>query len=65
MRPKLIFQFFLDGSAVDPDSKLADVAHVYTEGKLKYFAILGLVDISKNKNSYYKIQLLEADDRKW
>lgn len=38
-----------------------DVAHVYKNGKLKYFAILGLVDIAADKNSYYKLQLLESD----
>lgn len=54
--------FFLDGTAVDPDSKLEDIAHVYCEGKIKYFAILCNVDIAKDKNSYYKIQLLESDD---
>lgn len=49
---------------MDPDSGLEDEAHVYCEGDLKYFAILGLVDIAKDKNSYYKIQLLEADNHK-
>lgn len=52
-----------DGAAVDPDSGLEDIAHVYKDGKLKYFAILGLVDIAKDKNSYYKIQLLESDKK--
>lgn len=50
----------LDGSVVDPDSKLEKVAHVYGVD-LKYCAILAMVDISTNKNSYYKIQLLESD----
>lgn len=54
--------YISDGSAVDPDSKLEDVAHVYCEGKTKYFAILCNVDIAKDKNSYYKIQLLQSDD---
>lgn len=54
----------LDGTAVDPDSKLEDIAHVFCEGKTKYFAILCNVDIAKDKNSYYKIQLLESDDYK-
>lgn len=53
-----------NGTAVDPDSKLEDVAHVYCEGKTKYFAILCNVDIQKDKNSYYKIQLLESDDHR-
>lgn len=51
----------LDGSVVDPDSKLEDIAHVYDEGTLKYYAILDLVDIAANKNSYFKMQLLESD----
>lgn len=37
---------------------------MYSDGRLKYFAILGLVDIAANKNSFYKLQLLEADDRR-
>lgn len=41
---------------------MEDVAHVYCEGKIKYFAILSKVDIANDKNSYYKIQLLESDD---
>lgn len=32
-------------------------------GKIKYFAILGVVDIAADKNSYYKIQLLESDKK--
>lgn len=52
-----------DGAVVDPDSGLEDIAHVYREDKLKYFAILGKVDIQKDKNSYYKLQLLESDSK--
>lgn len=51
----------LDGSVVDPDSQLENIAHVYTLGSLKYYAILDLVDIAANKNSYFKMQLLESD----
>lgn len=54
---------FSDGAVVDPDSGLDDIAHVYSEGKLKYFAILGKVDIQNDKNSYYKLQLLESDSK--
>lgn len=50
-----------DGIAVDPDSGLEDIAHVYVHGKDKYNTVLGLADIQRNKNSYYKLQLLEAD----
>lgn len=48
---------------MDPDSGLEDIAHVYRDAKLKYFAILGIVDIQKDKNSYYKLQLLESDSK--
>ncbi|XP_018568768.1 poly [ADP-ribose] polymerase [Anoplophora glabripennis] len=49
------------GVAVDPDSGLEDVAHVYLEGQDKYTVTLGLTDIQSKKNSYYKLQLLAAD----
>ncbi|KAK5642118.1 hypothetical protein RI129_008285 [Pyrocoelia pectoralis] len=49
------------GTAVDPDSGMEDCAHVYISGKDKYTAVLGLTDIQKQKNSYYKLQLLESD----
>uniref|UniRef100_A0A1B0BYD9 Poly [ADP-ribose] polymerase n=1 Tax=Glossina palpalis gambiensis TaxID=67801 RepID=A0A1B0BYD9_9MUSC len=53
-----------DGLAVDPDSGLEDVAHVYiAKNKDKYNAVLGQTDIQRNKNSYYKLQLLQ-DDKK-
>ncbi|XP_017778505.1 PREDICTED: poly [ADP-ribose] polymerase [Nicrophorus vespilloides] len=51
------------GTAVDPESKLDHKSHVYQDGNDKYTVILGLTDIQKNKNSYYKLQVLEADNR--
>ncbi|XP_028137799.2 poly [ADP-ribose] polymerase isoform X1 [Diabrotica virgifera virgifera] len=51
------------GTAVDPDSGLQNTTHVYQNGNDKYTAILGLTDIQSGKNSYYKLQLLEADGR--
>lgn len=53
-----------DGTAVDPDSLLEAVSHVYVDGGTKYFAILNLTDIQEDKNSYFKIQLLETDDKR-
>ncbi|XP_014252361.1 poly [ADP-ribose] polymerase [Cimex lectularius] len=50
-----------DGSAVDPDSGLVDIAHVYKENNDTYNCILGLSDVQSNKNSYYKFQLLVSD----
>lgn len=49
------------GGAVDPASGLEDVAHVYESGKDKYTATLGITNVQSNKNSYYKLQLLQAD----
>lgn len=51
------------GGAVDPDSGLADCAHIYQDGKNNYTATLGLTDIQSKKNSYYKIQILKHDKR--
>ncbi|XP_044292076.1 poly [ADP-ribose] polymerase 1 [Varanus komodoensis] len=49
------------GAAVDPDSGLEDSAHVFEKGGKNFSATLGLVDIVKGTNSYYKLQLLEDD----
>ncbi|XP_033328280.2 poly-(ADP-ribose) polymerase [Megalopta genalis] len=53
-----------DGGTVDPDSELQDVAHVYQKGKNKYTVTLVLTDIQTQKNSYYKLQVLEHDKQK-
>ena len=49
------------GAAVDPDSELEDTAHVLEERGEIYNAVLGMVDIVKGTNSYYKLRILEAD----
>ncbi|XP_046535174.1 poly [ADP-ribose] polymerase 1 [Equus quagga] len=49
------------GAAVDPDSGLEHSAHVLEKGGKVFSATLGLVDIVKGTNSYYKLQLLEDD----
>lgn len=49
------------GGAVDPDSGLEHLAHVYQNGKNKYTVTLGLTDIQAKKNSYYKMQILKHD----
>lgn len=60
--PKSMTLKIKDGLAVDPDSGLEDVAHVYVSPKKeKYNVVLGITDIQKNKNSFYKLQLLESD----
>jgi poly [ADP-ribose] polymerase len=48
-------------SAVDPESGLEASHHVLEEGGVVYNAVLGLVDIQRGTNSYYKLQLLEGD----
>ncbi|XP_046355890.2 poly [ADP-ribose] polymerase 1-like [Haliotis rufescens] len=49
------------GAAVDPDSGLEDTAHVIDEKGDVFSAVLGLVDIVRGTNSFYKIQALEGD----
>ncbi|XP_067420946.1 poly [ADP-ribose] polymerase 1 isoform X2 [Emydura macquarii macquarii] len=49
------------GAAVDPDSGLEDFAHVFEKSGKIFSATLGLVDIVRGTNSYYKLQLLEDD----
>lgn len=54
---------FLDGSAIDADCDLEGV-HVYQTRHVTYAAIMSLVSITENKNSYHRMQLLESDDEK-
>ena len=61
--PKSMTLKVKNGLAVDPDSGLENVAHVYVKGADKYNVVLGLTDIQRNKNSYYKLQLLESDTK--
>jgi poly [ADP-ribose] polymerase 1 len=52
------------GLAVDPDSGLEDEAHVLRESdssKDPFSVVLSMVDITRGKNSFYKLQLLEND----
>lgn len=57
----------LDGTAVDPECGLDENAHVFSatlnDEKVYYSVILGLVDIEHNKNSYFRMQLLESNDQ--
>lgn len=50
------------GGVVDPDSGLADSTHVLkADAKDLYSVVLGVVDIQHDRNSYYKLQILQAD----
>nr|AAB35560.1 NAD+:protein(ADP-ribosyl)-transferase, ADPRT [Xenopus, Peptide Partial, 607 aa] [Xenopus] len=55
------------GAAIDPDSELEDSCHVLETGGKIFSATLGLVDITRGTNSYYKLQLIEhdRDSRYW
>lgn len=52
-----------NGTALDPESGLEEVAHVYRDKITDqlYTTVLGYTDIVKNKNSFYKMQVLESD----
>ena len=52
------------GGVVDPDSGLEDKAHVLKAKDTLYSVVLGIVDIQNDKNSYYKMQILEDDKGK-
>ncbi len=61
-KTKLFFKFFFFCE------ELEETCHVLkdTENGGIFAAVLGLVDITRGTNSYYKMQLLESDDgRKW
>ncbi|XP_031634599.1 poly [ADP-ribose] polymerase-like [Contarinia nasturtii] len=59
--PKIKNLKWKSGGVVDPDSGKANEAHVYCYNSLNYCTVLTLVDITANKNSYFKMQLLESD----
>ncbi|XP_053548122.1 poly [ADP-ribose] polymerase 1-like [Bombina bombina] len=49
------------GAAIDPDSGLENSCHVLEKNSKIFSATLGLVDITRGTNSYYKLQLIEHD----
>lgn len=52
------------GGAIDPDTNLEDVAHIYQRDKNNiYNAILGLTDIQAGTNKFYKLQILKHDKK--
>ncbi|GAB0091469.1 Poly [Sergentomyia squamirostris] len=60
--PKSMTVRLKHGSAVDPDSGLDDVAHVYVENGEHWTTVLSKTDVQLSKNSYYKLQLLKSDN---
>ena len=55
----LVIDDLVAGSTVDPKSKMEAYSRVYEKDLITYSIVLTLTDIQCNKNSYYKIQLLE------
>lgn len=51
-----------DGHPIDIKSGLHNIAHVYKDGEKAYSEVLSKFSVENNKNSYYKLQLLKADD---
>lgn len=51
------------GIAVEPQSGLEHKAHVYKHNNEVWNANLCLSDVQTGKNSYYKLQLLESDNK--
>lgn len=52
---------FKEGTVVDPRSKLVDTTHVYKYKDTLFESVLCLIDIQKDRNSYFKLQVLETD----
>ncbi|CAF0966371.1 unnamed protein product [Rotaria sordida] len=62
--PEKVTMKLKDGAAVDPDSGLEETCHVLKDAGTSgiFIAVLGMVDITRGTNAYYKMQLLEDDD---
>lgn len=61
--PKSVKMKLKGGGFVDPDSGLEDKAHVLKVKDALYSVVLGSVNIQADKNSYYKLQVLEHDKK--
>lgn len=61
--PEYTFYVWIGGVEVDPLSGLVDTAHVYEEAQYVFSKKLVNVIVEHNKNSFYIVQLLEADDK--
>jgi hypothetical protein len=59
--PKSVKMTMKDGGFVDPESKLEHKAHVLKIKDTLYSVVLGAVSIQTDKNSFYKLQILEHD----
>lgn len=50
-----------NGTVVDPQTGLDEIAHVFRDEGVLYTSTLGLTDIQRNKNSFFKLQILKSD----
>lgn len=53
-----------EGTAVDPDSGYSEVGKVYRREPHIYSVVLNSVDVMRDKNSFYKLQVIEHDTKK-
>ena len=64
--PKSVKMKLKGGGFVDPESGLEEKAHVLKVKSALYSVVLGAVSIQEDKNSFYKLQVLEHDKKpKW
>jgi len=64
--PKSVKMKLKGGGFVDPESGLEEKAHVLKVKDALYSVVLGSVSIQEDKNSFYKLQVLEHDKKpKW
>nr|VZH97926.1 unnamed protein product [Spirometra erinaceieuropaei] len=62
MREAVVKMRIKGGAVVDPDSGMEDIASVLKDSKGRPLsAILGMVDLVKGVNSYYRLQVLVSD----
>lgn len=53
-----------DGNAVDPLSGLQHTGRIYKKGSSIFSVVLNCVDVEKDKNSFYKMQIIEHEGKK-
>lgn len=58
---KVVNVYLKKGNVVDRRSKLDRTTHLYKYRRTLFSSTLGLTDIEKDKNSYFKLQVLESD----
>ena len=62
LKQNLVFKL-KEGGVVDPESKLVKNTHVSTTNGTVFSVVLSSVSSTDDRNSYYKIQILEEDTK--